>query len=94
MKLHEIPKNTKVYISKDIKDNIPNYIEYTTKEDKTYFAEEFSNIRSGYHMYSKHMIKGVKQSIPSELYSIVRKDGYMMLVENSKVNFYVNLEVD
>lgn len=92
MKLHSIPRGTKVLVAKaSVSEGTPKYIDYITKEDKTYFAEEFNKVNPGYHMYSKHTINGEQRSIPSELYANIKKDGWMMLVELSKVNLYCNM---
>ena len=90
MKLHLVEKGAEVYIKK-IGTN--NYIPYRTKEDKTYFMEQFSSISTlNNNVYANAIVQGKKVTFRTDHFSRVEEDGYEMIVPNCKVNFFVNIK--
>jgi len=94
MKLHKIKANAPTFV-KRISDD--EFTKYTTKEDRTYFAEQVSDElqkTNNFNLYENIQVDGETVTLRSSLYSrVVSDDGeWIMIVPNEFIHFYCNLE--
>ena len=93
MKLHKVPAFTEVAIRKV---GTKEFTRYTTKEDKTYFAEEFKppctpKSKDYFNFYYHIDIDGKHKALTPHHYALIEKDGYEMLVDTRMIDMYCNL---
>jgi hypothetical protein len=101
MKLHEVKKGSKVLVKK-IKTDL--YYRYTTKEDKTYFAEHVSVFEVPFGQLKEIHVASKPEDRKSYIFNpgkMVQSNEYMrvvdydneweMLVKPEDINFYCNI---
>ncbi len=93
MKLHEIKGNSQIFIKKE---GELTYKPYTTKETKSYFAEQFQPIDLGedfdFSTIKVHTgTEIVSKNLQNDLYLNIKEEGFEAIVFQDDMNFYCNI---